>query len=115
VLPLRGPGRREAWLLDAAGVVDQHGHRSRRVQRRADAALVGHVRAQERTADPFGHDWSGPAVQVGDDHVHALGRQAFRDPAADPVRASGHHGGPSVEFHEGIVGRGPDNSAAPVG
>jgi hypothetical protein len=52
---------------------------------------------------------------VGDDHVHALGRQPFRDPAADPVRAAGHHRGPSVEVHVGILGRGPDNSAAPVG
>jgi hypothetical protein len=114
VLPFRRLRHREARLLDAPGVVDQHVDRSGRVQRRAYAALGGDVCVQERTADPFGPYWSGPVVEVSDDHLHALGRQPFRDPATDPVRAAGHQGGPTVEFHHGIVGRGPDNSAAPV-
>src|SRR5439155_1601304 len=47
LLPLRRIRRREAWLLDAPGVVDQHPDRTGRVDRRAD---VGRVGAEARAA-----------------------------------------------------------------
>jgi hypothetical protein len=54
--PLGRLRRREARLLDAPGVVDQHAHRPGRVDRRADVGGVGEVGADERAAGPFGHN-----------------------------------------------------------
>jgi hypothetical protein len=59
-------------------------------------------------ADPFGHNRARPFVQVGDDHVHALRGEPFRDPGAYPVRTPRHQSRQSVEFHVGIVGSGTD-------
>jgi len=75
---------------------------------RADVARVSEVGAEERAADPFGRNRALPVVEVGDDHVHALGREPFRDPGAYPVRSSRHQCGHSAEFHVGIVGPGTD-------
>jgi len=110
LLPLRRIRRGEARLLDAPGVVDQHADRTGRVDRRADVGPASEVGAEERAADPFGHCRARPLVAVGDDHVHALGRQPFRDPAADPVRTPRHQSSPSVEVHGGIVCPGTDIS-----
>jgi hypothetical protein len=119
LLPLHWIRRREARFLDAPGVVDQHGDRTDRVDRRADVGRVGEVGAEERAAGPFGHNRARPFVEVGDDHVHALRGEPFRDPGADPGRTSRHQSGQPVEFHGGIVWRGTDNSAkqalAPTG
>jgi len=56
LLPLGRLRRREARLLDAPGVVDQHGDWTGRVDRRADVGGVSEVGAEERAADPFGHN-----------------------------------------------------------
>jgi hypothetical protein len=108
VLPPRRVRRREARFLDASGVVDQHGDRTGRVDRRADVGRVSEVGAEERAAGPFGHNRARPFVKVGDDHVHALGREPFRDPGADPGRTSRHQSRQSVEFHGGSVRPGTD-------
>jgi hypothetical protein len=100
--------RREVRLLAAAGVVDQHADRTGRVDGRAHVGPVSEVGAEERAADPFGRNRALPFVAVGDDHVHALGREPLRDPGAYPVRASCHQCGYSVEFHGGIVRPGTD-------
>jgi hypothetical protein len=108
LLPLGRLRRREARFLDASGVVDQHGDRTGRVDRRADVGRVSEVGAEERAAGPFGHNRARPFVKVGDDHVHALGREPFRDPGADPGRTSRHQSRQSVEFHGGSVRPGTD-------
>jgi hypothetical protein len=108
LLPLRRIRRREARLLDAPGVVDQHPDRTGRVDGRMDAGPVSEVGAEERAADPFGRNRALPVVEVGDDHAHALGGEPLRDPGAYPVRTSRHQCGHSAEFHGGIVGPGTD-------
>jgi hypothetical protein len=107
-LPPRQIRLREMRLLGSSRVVDQHADRAGRVDRRADAGPVGEVGADERAADPFGQNRTLPVVEVGDDHVHALGREPLRDPGAYPVRTSRHQCGHSVDFHDGIVGPGTD-------
>jgi hypothetical protein len=108
LLPLRRIRCGEARLLNAPSVVDQHAHRARRVHGGADAGPVGEIGMDERAADPFGHSWARTVVPVGDDHVHALGGEPFRDPGADSGRTSRHQSRPSVEFHGGSVRPGTD-------
>ena len=95
-------------LLGSSRVVDQHSDWTGRVDGRMDADPVCEVGAEERAADPFGQNRTLPVVEVGDDHVHALGGEPLRDPGAYPVRASRHQCGYSVEFHDRIVGPGTD-------
>jgi hypothetical protein len=108
VLPLRLVRCREVRLLGASGVVDQHADRTGRADRRVNVGRVSEVGAQERAADPFGHNRARPFVQVGDDYVHALRGEPFRDPGADPGRTSRHQSRQSVEFHGGSVRPGTD-------
>jgi deoxyribose-phosphate aldolase len=108
LLPLHPIRRGEARLLDAPGVVDQHADRPGRVNGRVDAGPVSEVGAEERAADPFGRNRALPVVEIGDDHVHALGGEPFRDPGAYPVRTPRHQSRHPVEVHSGIVGPGTD-------
>jgi hypothetical protein len=107
-LPPRRLRGREARFLDAPGVVDQHADRPRGIDRRVDVSPVSKVGPEERAADPFGHSRARPLVQVGDDHVHALGGEPLRDPGADPGRTPRHQSRQSVEFHGGSVRPGTD-------
>jgi hypothetical protein len=107
-LPPRRVRRREVRLLGSSRVVNQHADRTGRGDSRVDASPVTEVRAEERAANPFGRNRALPVVEVGDDQVHALGGEPFRDPGADPVRASRHQCGHSAKFHGGIVGPGTD-------
>jgi hypothetical protein len=106
------PGRRirrwEARFLEAPGVVDQHGDRTGRADRRVHVGPVSDVGAAERAAGPFGHNRARLLVPVGDDHVHALRGQPLRDPGAYSCRASCHQSGHPVEFHGGSVRPGTD-------
>ena len=95
-------------FLGSPRVVDQHADQASHVHRRADAGPVSEVGADERATDPFGQNRTLPVVEVGDDHVQALGGEPLRDPGAYPVRTSRHQCGHSVEFHGGIVGPGTD-------
>src|SRR5207248_6557244 len=61
-----------------------------------------------RAAGPSGHNCPRPFVKVGDDHVHALRGEPFRDPGADPGRTARHQSRQSVEFHGGSVRPGTD-------
>jgi hypothetical protein len=108
LLPLRRIRCGEARLLNAPGVVDQDADWPGRVDGRVDAGPVSEVGAEERAADPFGRNWALPVVEVGDDHVHALGGEPFRDPGADSGRTSRHQSRQSVEFHGGSVRPGTD-------
>jgi hypothetical protein len=53
-----------------------------------DAGPVSEVGSDERAADPFGQYRALPVVEVGDDHVPALGGEPLRDPGTDiPFRS----------------------------
>jgi hypothetical protein len=108
LLPLRRIRGGEARFLDAPGVVDQHPDRAGRVDRRVDVGPVGEVGTEERAAGPFGHNRPRLLVTVGDDHVHALGGEPFRDAGADPGRTPRHQSRQSVEFHGGSIRPGTD-------
>jgi hypothetical protein len=108
LLPLRRIRCGEARLLNAPGVVDQDADWPGGVDGRVDVGPVGEVGAEERAADPFGRNRALPVVEVGDDHVHALGGEPFRDPGANPGRTSRHQSRQSAEFHGGSVRPGTD-------
>jgi len=104
LLPLRRIRCGEARLLNAPGVVDQDADWPGGVDGRVDVGPVGEVGTEERAADPFGRNRALPVVEVGDDHVHALRGEPFRDPGP----ASRHQCGDSAEFHGGSVRPGTD-------
>jgi hypothetical protein len=52
----------------------------------ADTGPGGDIRADKRSANPGGGRLTSPFVEIGDDHVHALGSEPLSDPCAYPVR-----------------------------
>jgi hypothetical protein len=69
----------------------------------------------ERPADPARRRRTSLLVQVGDDHIHALGRQPLGDPRPDPGHAPSHQGDLPVKLHNGILRHGADIPAGPTG
>jgi hypothetical protein len=112
VAPLRRVRRREARLFEAPRVADQHAQSARPPLARrdggADPGRGRHVRADERPADPPSRRRTSLPVQVGNDHVHALGRQPLGDPGTDPGRAPGHQSRLPVKLHPPILRRRTD-------
>ena len=72
--------------------------------------VQGDVGGDERAADPGGRFLARLFVEVGNDHVHALGRQPIGDSSADPGGGAGHQRGSSVKVHARIVRPGTDIS-----
>ena len=106
-LPVAMRGRLETAPQRDARVVAEHVHlaegRDRAVGQRLDRRELRHVGTDtERlaAAAPHGRDGlrEGALVDIGDDHLRALAREALDHGAADPAPSTRHHRNPTREI-----------------
>ena len=91
-VPVPLVGLEEEGHAVAAGVVDEHVDRADAGDDLAHGRRVAHVEAHGVAADLGRHLLGAHLVEVGDRHVHAVGRQPPGGGGADAGRAAGDEG-----------------------